>query len=124
MLVPLAISYKHHLIQFLSMSCTSSPYTPAILNAPDLDDTSFNSVLSGIPLDDLNNIPELPNNSEDSSPSLRKKLYPCVLLSLLGGCLSLFIYLCLKVDGFVSFSWEYSLNVPGIGGFEASFKAD
>ena len=28
------------------------------------------------------------------------------------------------MDGFVSFSGEYSLNVPGIGGFEASFKAE
>ena len=107
------------------MSRTSSPYnnsTPAILNLSDPNDTSFNSVLSGVPLDNLNNIPELPSNSEDSSTSLKKKLYPCVLLLLLGGCWSILIYLCLRMDGFVSLSGEYSLNVPGIGGFEASFK--
>ena len=79
MLVPLSILSKLHLIQILSMSRTSSPYTPAILNAPDLNETSFDSVLTSIPLDDLNDIPELPNNSGNSSPFLRKKLYHCVL---------------------------------------------
>ena len=54
------------------MSHTNSPYTPTILNTPDLNDTSFNSVLLGVPLNNLNNIPELPSNSEDSSTSLKK----------------------------------------------------
>ena len=119
-LVSLSILYKHHLIYFSSMSCTSSPYTPAILNAPDFNETSFNSVFS-IPLDD---IPELPNNSGNSSPSLRKKLYNFVLFSLLGMCLGLLIYLCLEVNGFIRFSGEYSLNVSGIGSLGASFKAE
>ena len=65
----------------------STTSNPAILNLSDPNDTSFNSVLSGVPLNNSNNIPELHGNSENSGTSLKKKLYPCILLLLLGGCL-------------------------------------
>ena len=100
----------------------STTSNPAILNLSDPNDTSFNSVLSGVPLNNLNNIPELHGSSENSGTSLKKKLYSCIILLLLGGCLSVLIYLCLRIDGVVSLAGEYSLDIPGIGGFGASFK--
>ena len=100
----------------------STTSNPAILNLSDPNNTIFNSVLSDVPLNNLNSDSELHGNSENSGPSLKKKLYHCVLLLLLGGCLSVLIYLSLRIDRVVSLAGEYSLNIPGVGGFEASFK--
>ena len=100
----------------------STTSNPAILNISDPNDTIFNSVLYDVPLNNLNSDSELHGNSENSGTSLKKKLYPCVLLLLLGGCLSVLIYLSLRIDGVVSLAGEYSLKIPEIGGLEASFK--
>ena len=125
-----AISNQVFISPFYFVMSTSTPNSnsnsttsnPAILNLSDPNGTSFNSVLSDVPLNNLNSVPELHGNSENSGTSLKKKLYPCVLLLLLGGCLSVLIYLSLRIDGVVSLAGEYSLNIPGVGGFEASFK--
>ena len=100
----------------------STTSNPAIPNISDPNDTIFNSVLWDVPPHNLNSDSDLHGNSENSGTSLKKKLYPCVLLLLLGGCLSVLIYLSLRIDGVVSLAGEYSLNIPGIGGLEASFK--
>ena len=96
--------------------------SPAILNISDPNDTTFNSVFYDVPLDNLNSDSILHGNSENSGTSLKKKLYYCVLLLLLGGCLSLLIFLSIKINGFVSLARGYSLNISGIGGVEASFS--
>ena len=100
----------------------STNSNPAILNISDPNDTIFNSVLYDVPLNNLNSDSELHGNSENSGTSLKKKLYHCVLLLLLGGCLSVLIFLSIKINGFVSLAGEYSLNISGIGGVEASFS--
>ena len=111
-----------HFVMSTSTPDSNSNSNPAIHNLSDPNGTSFSSVLSAVPLNNLNNIPELHSNSEDSGTSLKKKLYSYIILLLLGGCLSVLIYLCLRIDGVVSLAGEYSLDIPGIGGFEASFK--
>ena len=99
---------------------TSTTDNPAILNISSDPNDSFKSVSSDVPLNDLNNVPEL--HSHSAQTSLKKKLYICVLLLLLGGCLSELIYLSIKIDWVISLAGDYSLNVPGIGGFEGNFK--
>ena len=90
---------------------TSATNNPAILNiSSDPNDTSFKSVSSDVLLNDLNSVPELHGHSEPTS--LKKKLYICVLLLLLGGCLTVLIYLSLRIDGVISLAGDYSLNVP------------
>ena len=93
---------------------------PAILNISDLNDTTFNSVFYDVPLDNLNSDSVLRGNSEDSGISLKKKLYRCVLLLLLGSCLSLLIFLSVKINGFVSLARGFIIS--GIGGAEESFS--
>ena len=93
---------------------------PAILNISDPNDTTFNSVFYDIPLDNLNSDSVLHGNSENSGSSLKKKLYHCVLLLLLWGCMSLLIFLSVKINGFVSLAGGF--NISGIGGVEASFS--
>ena len=93
---------------------------PAILNFSDSNDTTFNSVFYDVPLDNLNIDSVLHGNSENSGASLKKKLYRCVLLLLLGGCLSLLIFLSVKINGFVSLAGGF--NISGLGGVEAIFS--
>ena len=89
-----------------SNDSNSSTTNPAILNQSDPNDISFGSVLSSVPLNNLNSVPELHGRSENSGTSLKKKLYPCITLLLLGGCLSILIHLSLKIDGFVSLAGD------------------
>ena len=116
------------------MSTTSTPNSndsnsstsPAILNQSDPNDISFGSAFSSVPLNNLNSVPELRGRSMNSGSSLKKKLYPCITLLLLGGCLSLLIYLSVKINGSVSLAgnvWGH-LDIPGLGGFGGHIKAE
>ena len=62
---------------------TSTTDNHAILNLSSDPNDSFKSVSSDVPLNDLNNVPELHGHSAPTS--LKEKLYICVLLLLIGG---------------------------------------
>ena len=112
----------------VSNDSTLSNFTanPAILNqSSDLNDTSFGSTYSSAPLNNLN-VPELHGLPLNKGSSLKKKLYPCVTLLILVSCLSLLIFLSIKISGYVSLvgNVEGHLDIPGIGGLDASIKAE
>ena len=94
----------------------SNTDNPAILNISSDPNDSFKSVSTCISLNDLNHVPVLP--SYPAPISLKKKLCISVLFLLLGCCLSVLIYLSVKVDWMISLAGKYSLNVPALGGLE------
>ena len=100
---------------------TSTTDNPAISNLSSDPNDSFKSVSSDVPLNDVHNVPEL--HSHSAPTSLKKKLYICVLFLLLGGCLSVLIYLSINIDWVISLAGAYSLNIPAIGGFKGNFEA-
>ena len=113
----------------VSNDSTLSNFTanPAILNQSDLNDTSFGSTYSSVPLTNLNNsVPELHGLSMNKGSSLKKKLYPCITLLILVSCLSLLIFLSVKISGYVSLAGnvEGHLDIPGLGGFGGHIKAE
>ena len=68
----------------------------------------------------------LPSSTNQILMILVWKLYPFITLLLLGGCLSLIIYLSVKINGFVSLArdvWGY-LDIPRLGGFGGHIKAE
>ena len=113
------------------MSISSTPLSnftsnPAILHqSSDSNDTSFGSTCSSVPLNNLH-VPELPDLTINKGSLLKRKLYHCVILLILVSCLSLLIFLSLKVSGHVSFSGnlEGNLNIPSVGGLNASIRTE
>ena len=99
---------------------TSTTDNPAILNISSDPNESFKSVSTCVSLNDLHNVPVL--HCHPAPTSLKKKLYISVLFLLLECCLSLLIYLSIKVDRMISLAGNYSLNVPAFGGFEGNFE--
>ena len=91
--------------------------SPDILNVSDLND-SFKSVSTSIPRTGLNDLPVLSSHPT----SWKKKLGAGILLLLLGGCIVAIVYLCIKVEWMASFTGNYSLTVPALGGFNGSFE--
>ena len=94
---------------------------PSILNqSSDLNNTSFGSTYSSVPLTNLNNsVPELHGLSMNKGSLLKKKLYPCIAPLILVSCLGLLIFLSLKISEYVSLAGnvEGHLDIPGLGGF-------
>ena len=112
----------------VSNDSTLSNFTanPAILNqSSDLNDTSFGSTYSSVPLNNFN-IPELYGLSMNKGSSLKKKLYPCITLLILVSCLILLIFLSVKISGYVSLAGnvEGHLDIPGLGGFGGHIKVE
>ena len=99
----------------------SNTDNPAILDISSDPNDSFKSVSTCISLNDLHNVPVL--HSYPAPISLKKKLCISALFLLLGCCLSVLIYLSVKIDWIISLAANYSLNIPALGGLEGSFEA-
>ena len=90
----------------------------AILNVSDLN-ASFKSVVNEtafveIPLADQNGSSELPS-SPDSSTHWRNRWSLILLLVSLIGCITVIIYLCVRVEYVASLSGQVDVTLPALG---------
>ena len=90
----------------------------AILNVSDLN-ASFKSVVNesafvDIPLADLNGSSELPSYP-NSSTHWRNRWSLTILLVTLIGCISVIIYLCVRVEWVASLSGQVDVTLPVLG---------
>ena len=94
--------------------------SPTILNTSSDPNDSFKSVSKSISLNDLHNVPVLPNYPAPTS--LKKKLCISAFFLLLGCCFIVLIYLSVRIDWIISLAGNYSLNIPVLGGLEVGFE--
>ena len=98
---------------------------PAILNVSDLN-ASFKSVANesafvNIPLADLNGSSEL-SGYQNPGTHWRNRLSVTILLVTLVGCISVIIYLCLRVGWVASLTGQVNVSLPVLGNIEGPFK--